>query len=147
MSDITCTSVARLPRILSGVPEHPLEDIKISNVFFEQAGGGTAEMAALQPEEREAAYPDPDMFGELPATGIFARHVRGLDISNVEVVSRASEARPAFWLRDVEGADFFNVRVPQGAAAFALHKVKEFRSFGSRRLADVNIGSADERSI
>ena len=147
MSDITCTSVARLPGILSGVPGHPLEDIKISSVFFEHAGGGTAEMAALQPEEREAAYPDPDMFGELPASGVFARHVRGLDISNVEVVSRASDARPAFWLRDVEGTDFFNVRVPQGAPAFALHDVKEFRSFGSRRLADVNIDSARERSI
>ena len=116
-------------------------------MFFEQAGGGTAAMAALQPEEREAAYPDPDMFGELPATGIFARHVRGLDISNVEVVSRASDARPAFWLRDVESADFFNVRVPQGAAAFALHNVKEFRSFGSRRIADVNIDITSERSI
>jgi len=147
MSDITCTSVARLPGILSGVPGHPLEDIKISSVFFEHAGGGTAEMAALQPEEREAAYPDPDMFGELPASGVFARHVRGLDISNVEVMSRASDARPAFWLRDVEGTDFFNVRVPQGAPAFALHDVKEFRSFGSRRLADVNIDSARERSI
>jgi len=83
----------------------------------------------------------------LPASGVFARHVRGLDISNVEVMSRASDARPAFWLRDVEGADFFNVRAPQGARAFALHDVKEFRSFGSRRLADVNIDSAGERSI
>jgi hypothetical protein len=62
-------------------------------------------------------------------------------------VSRASDARPAFWLRDVERADFFNVRVPQSAAAFVLHDAKEFRSFGSRRLADVNIDSADERSI
>jgi len=39
------------------------------------------------------------------------------------------------------------VRAPQGARAFALHDVKEFRSFGSRRLADVNIDSAGERSI
>jgi hypothetical protein len=44
-------------------------------------------------------------------------------------------------LRDVEGADFFRVRVPRGAAAFDLRDVKEFRSFGSRNLADVSLDS------
>jgi hypothetical protein len=88
------------------------------------------------------------MFGELPASGIFARHVRGLEVSNFEVAPRAADARPAFWLNDVEGADFFNVRAPQrGASVFDLHDVREFRSFGSRKLADVNVDKVDERKI
>ena len=76
------------------------------------------------------------------------RHVRNLEMSNVEIATRAADARPAFWLKDVAGADFFRVRVPQGAApAFDLHQVKEFRSFGSRQLADQTLEKVDERKV
>jgi hypothetical protein len=68
-------------------------------------------------------------------------------VSNVEISAQAPDARPAFWLRDVEGADFFRVRVPQGVPAFDLRDVKEFRSFGSRRLADVSLDSVESRKI
>ncbi len=148
LSDITSSRASQLPSILSGVPGHPIEDIKISDIFLEQVGGGSAQMAALDPEERESAYPEPDMFGKLPATGFFLRHVHNLEMSNVEVATRAADARPAFWLKDVVGADFFRLRVPQGAApAFDLRLVKEFRSFGSRQLVDATLESADRRKI
>jgi polygalacturonase len=148
LSNITSSGASPLPSILSGVPGHAIEDIKISDVFLEQVGGGSAQMATLEPEERECAYPDPGMFGELPASGIFARHVRNLEVSNVEIATRAADARPAFWLKDVVGADFFRVRTPQGAApAFDLRQVKEFRSFGSRQQPDVAIDNVDERKL
>jgi hypothetical protein len=105
-------------------------------------------MAALKPEEREKAYPDPAMFGELPATGFFVRHVRNLEMSNVEIATRAADARPAFWLHDVEGADFFRLRAPRGGApAFHLREVKDFRSFGSQHLADVTLEGVEERTV
>ncbi|MGB7546545.1 MAG: glycoside hydrolase family 28 protein, partial [Terracidiphilus sp.] len=148
LSNITSSGASQLPSILSGVPGYAIEDIKISDVILEQVGGGSAEMAALDPEERADAYPDPGMFGDLPATGLFARHVRNLEVSNVEVATRAADARPAFWLKDVNGADFFRVRVPQGGApAFDLRQVREFRSFGSRQLADVVLETAEKREI
>jgi polygalacturonase len=148
LSNIVSSGASQLPSILSGVPGHPIEDIKISDVFLDQVGGGSAEMAGLEPEEREAAYPDPHMFGPLPATGFFARHVRNLEMSNVEIATRTPDARPAFWLKDVEGSDFFRLRLPRGAApAFDLRQVKEFRTFGSRQLADLNIESVDRRKV
>ena len=148
LSNITSSGASRLPSILSGVPGHNIEDIKISDIFLEQAGGGSAEMAALKPEEREKAYPDPAMFGELPATGFFVRHVRNLEMSNVEIATRAADARPAFWLHDVEGADFFRLRAPRGGApAFHLREVKDFRSFGSQHLADVTLEGVEERTV
>ena len=104
-------------------------------------------MAATTPPENEAKYPDPHMFGMLPATGLFARHIRGLEVSNVEIATMAADARPAFWLHDVDGADFFRVRVPQGAPGFDLRDVKEFRCFGSRRLADVTLENVASRKI
>jgi polygalacturonase len=148
LSNITSSGASQLPSILSGVPGHPIEDIKISDVFLEQVGGGSAQMAALEPEEREAAYPDPHMFGELPASGFFLRHLRNLEMSNVEIATLSTDARPAFWLEDVEGADFFRLRTPQGVApTFDLRQVRDFRSFGCRQLADVVLESADSRKL
>jgi polygalacturonase len=148
LSNITSSGASKLPSILSGVPGHAIEDIKIGDVFLEQVGGGTAEMAALDPEEREAAYPDPFMFGNLPATGLFARHVRNLEIANVEIATREPDARPAFWLKDVVGADFFRLSAPQGSApTFDLRQVRDFRSFGSRKMTDVALESVESRKI
>ena len=148
LSSISSSGASPLPSIISGVPGHQIEDIKISDVFLEQVGGGSTAMAVREPKELEATYPDPDMFGELPATGFFARHIRNLEMSNVEIATRAADARPAFWLKDVVGADFFRVRVPQGGApAFDLHQVKEFRSFGSRQMPDLSLDSVDQRKV
>lgn len=88
------------------------------------------------------------MFGELPATGFFVRHARNIEMSNVEIAARTADARPALWLNDVTGADFFRLRVPQGAApAFDLRQVKEFRCFGSRQIADLNLDNVDRRRV
>jgi polygalacturonase len=147
MSNITSSGASVLPSIISGVPGHVIEDVKLSNVFLQQAGGGSADMAALTPPENEAKYPDPHMFGMLPATGLFARHIRNLEVSNLEIATQAADARPAFWLHDVDGADFFRVRVPKESPAFDLRDVKEFRCFGSRRVADVSLDNVESRKI
>jgi polygalacturonase len=147
LSNITSSGASPLPSIISGVPGQMIEDVKLSDVIFEQAGGGSAEMASIQPPENEAKYPDPHMFGDLPATGLFARHIRNLEVNNVEIAVKAADARPAFWLHDVEGADFFRVRVPRSSPAFDLRDVKDFRSFGSRRLADVTLDQVESRKI
>lgn len=104
-------------------------------------------MAELQPPEREKEYPEPTMFGALPATGFFVRHVRNLEMSNVEIATRDADHRPAFALIDVDGADFFRVRVPRQStgAAFSLKQVANFRTFGSQFLSDWNAAKVDEK--
>ena len=71
--------------IISGVPGYPIEDVRLSNIRIYVQGGGTREQAALDPPEREAVYPEPTMFGELPAYGFFIRHVKGLTMRDVEL--------------------------------------------------------------
>jgi len=144
LSNIVSSGASPLPSILSGVPGHSIEDIKIHDVFLQQIGGAPAATAALNPEEKEAAYPEPNMFGDLPATGFFLRHIRNLEMSNVEIQTRTPDPRPAFWLNDVDGADFFRLRVPSGAApAFDLTSVKNFRHFGSQHLPDKTLPTAN----
>jgi polygalacturonase len=150
MSNITSYgAVTELPSILSGVPDHMVEDIKIDNVYLHQLGGGTPEMAALQPAENETTYPEPKMFGTLPASGFFVRHVKNLEFGNVEIVTEKPDSRPAFWLDTVEGADFFRVKANNGqsSANFKLKNVSDFRVFGSRSIKDVTQDKVDQMEL
>jgi polygalacturonase len=63
VNNIVCSnSVARLGSIISGIPGHEIEDVKISNIQILHQGGGTKEDAAYQPPEYEDTYPEPTMF-------------------------------------------------------------------------------------
>lgn len=133
--------------IVNGVPGHRIEDIKISDVYLHQLGGGTSAMAELQPPEKENEYPEPSMFGTLPASGFFLRHVKNIEMSNVEIVTEQPDARPAFWLHDVEGGDFFRVKAPGKSRTFALREVREFRVFGSRRIKDTMLDQVANQAL
>ena len=140
ISNVTSYDAVQLPSILSGVPGYPIEDVKISDVYLHQVGGGDPAMARLQPPEREREYPEPSMFGALPATGFFVRHVKNLEMSQVEIATEQADQRPAFMLVDVDGADLFRVRVPRPSSAptFSLQQVSDFRVFGSQFVPDHN---------
>src|SRR5215475_9710850 len=87
---------AQYGSIISGIPGHEIEDLKLNNIQIFYKGGGTAQQAALEPPEQETAYPEPDMFGEIPAYGFFVRHVKGLEMNNVDVRFTQEDVRPAF---------------------------------------------------
>lgn len=87
--------------IISGIPGYAIEDVRLSNIRIYAQGGGTKEQAALDPPEREALYPEPTMFGDMPAYGFFIRHVKGLTMRDVEVSSLKPDQRPAFVMKDV----------------------------------------------
>jgi polygalacturonase len=144
------TSSGALPdlcSIISGVPGHAIEDVKISDVYLQQLGGGTGEMARLQPPEKEDAYPEPTMFGALPATGFFLRHCRNIEFSNVEIATQNADQRPSFWLDDVEAADFFRIKAPRPAPLFLLRDVKDLRVFGSRGIKDTVLENVQQREL
>jgi polygalacturonase len=101
--------------IISGIPGYMIEDVQLSNIRIYAKGGGTKEQAALEPPERENIYPEPAMFGELPAYGFFIRHIKGLQIRDVEVSYLSPDMRPAFWLNDVNDVEFIHVKA-QGKA-------------------------------
>jgi polygalacturonase len=121
-------AAARLGCIISGIPGHEIEDVSISDVRIYCAGGGTKEQAATRPAEKENAYPEPAMFGDMPSYGFFIRHVKGIQLNNVEVSVETDDARPAFVLEDVRGAEFNHVKAqrPAGAPMFMLRGVEQF---------------------
>jgi polygalacturonase len=115
----------RYASIVAGIPGHPVEDVQLSNVRITYRGGGTRRDAAREPPENEAAYPEPSMFGTLPAYGFFIRHARGVVLRDVSVGFERQEARPPFVLRDVRGVYLGHVRAqrPDGAPFCVLRDV------------------------
>jgi len=149
ISNLTCMNAPqKVSSILSGIPNYPIEDVKLSNIYIESVGGAPTESAQIQPPERDNKYPEPNMFGVIPAYGFFLRHVRNIEMSHVEIAVANPDARPAFFLKDVERADFFAVTAPRGSdGAFALHDVKDLRIGWSRAAADTSLSSVDNRVI
>lgn len=136
--------------LLAGLPGHPIEDITLENIRIAARGGLTPAIVAEQPANlvnsfflrgteaglsgprdplavplREQAYPEPSMFGLLPAGAVYARHVRNLRMKNVQVSFAQPDSRPRVVLDDVDGARFDGLQVAStDTPPFVLHQVR-----------------------
>jgi len=150
ISNLVCSnSESSFGSILSGIPGHPIEDIQLNDIYIQHRGGGTAEAAAIQPPEVENKYPEPNMFGAMPSHGFFLRHAKNISLSNVEISSLKDDARPAFVLLDVQGADFFRVRTPHAKdiPTFALNNVDDFNVYRCKGVPDIQLEHADQKKL
>jgi polygalacturonase len=107
----------RYASIIAGLPGRPVEDVLLSNVRILYRGGGSREDAALEPPEHEGAYPEPSMFGTLPAYGLYVRHARGLTLRDVQLGFMKEDLRPAIVLHDVAQAHLDHVTAQRAADA------------------------------
>ena len=133
--------------ILSGIPGHEIEDVRLSDIMILSHGGGTSEDAAIKPPEKENGYPEPNMFGAMPAYGFYFRHIKGLQVSDVEVRTMKADARPAFVLDDVEHADFIHVKTQPGGEAFGLENVRDFNVYLSRPVPETHLENVTEKKL
>jgi polygalacturonase len=135
--------------IIAGLAGHDIEDVKLSNIRIHYKGGGTKEDAARIIPENEKGYPEPSMFGVLPAYGFYVRHAKGITFDSVEVSFENDEARPAFLLDDVKNIEFFRTtaQLSSGMRMFVLKNVSNFSSKLSRTLDDLKIDKAEHEEF
>ena len=123
--------------------------MRLSNIRIYYQGGGTKEQAALDPPEQEDAYPEPTMFAELPAYGFFIRHVKDLEVNDVEVSYINEDMRPPFILNDVQSADFQRVKAQhsQSVPTFVLKNVGGFSTHNCWPFPDTRLERVKTRSL
>jgi polygalacturonase len=139
---------AKQAAIISGIPGHEIEDVRFSNIFLQVPGGGTREQAAINPPESENEYPEPGGFGPMPAYGFFIRHVKGIELRDVEIQTLQPDARPAFVLNDVDGAEFSCIKTPRGGGpTWSLSNVRNFGLGQSRPFPDSFLASVQQKTI
>jgi hypothetical protein len=162
----------RYGSIISGIPGHDVEDIKLNdirilyrgglnleqvakqpadlvNTFFFRASGGVPPREAFDTPEREKEYPEPSMFGMLPAYGFFIRHAKGIELNNVQVGFMQEDKRPAFVLDHVNGVDFQHVKAQMatGVSTMVMKNVENFTSRGCTPLPDAQIPTVERREM
>ena len=162
----------RYASIVSGIPGHDVEDVTIRNVRILYRGGLSLDQVAKQPAglvnpfffrgqggvpprepydtpEREKEYPEPAMFGVLPAYGFFLRHARGIELSDLNVGFIEEDRRPAFVLDQVRDVTFEHVQARQapGAPAFVLKNVENISLHRSAGLPDSKVDRADRKDM
>jgi polygalacturonase len=135
-----------LPVLISGVQDHPIEDLSISNVRIVYPGGGTAQQVAIVVPERERQdYPEPSRLGVMPSSAFFVRHVKNLEMHHIDVTFKEADARPLMSLIDVAGADFQHMKMQRFEAVpyFSLSKVTDFSTQYVRGVADLKKDQAE----
>jgi len=121
--------------IFTGMPGHPIEDVRLSNIQFTTGGGADAAAAArrslneLTPEVLEGWWPEyKRLGGTVLAHGIYARHVEGLTLNNVVIKTTAPDSRPAVVCDDVRGLDLNGVSMQGNAEAESLIRLQNVRA-------------------
>jgi hypothetical protein len=111
---------------ITGLPGHDIEGVRLDNIRLVFKGGGKKEDAARVPPELGTQYPEPRRVGVTPAYGVFARHVRDLELANIRLNFESDDLRPAIVCDDVDGLeiDNFKAQVADGVPAARFEAVK-----------------------
>ena len=103
ISNIVATG-AKLFSVIAGLPEAPINGIRLENISISIKGTVPAPTPKSLEEipEKPKAYPQPVMFGALPAFGLFLRHVSDVVLRDIEVRTDVPQERYAVVVDDTE---------------------------------------------
>jgi polygalacturonase len=107
-----------MPASITGLPGHLVQNVKLQNIEITYAGGASKEKAYVSIDslnsinENAAGYPEFNMFGELPAWGLYVRHAQGIQLSNFIIKIDKLDFRPAMVFDDVAGLALKTVSIP-----------------------------------
>ena len=109
---------------ITGMPGDDIEGVRLENIRINFNGGGTTKQAAINLPELGTGYPEPF---KSPAFGLFARHVKDLELQNIRFSFAEEDQRPAMICNDVEGLeiDDFKSQVAENVALAKFDQVKD----------------------
>lgn len=124
------------PASIVGLPDAMITNITLKNVEIRYPGGGNTSYAKVgldqldKVPEKTSNYPEFSMFGELPAWGLYVRHARNIQVSNLSLIAEKKDYRTAVVLDDVHQSSFsgLNVKEPSKKKALHVHKSTEIKT-------------------
>lgn len=124
ISNVVATG-AKLFSVIAGLPGAPVNGVRLENISIEITGSFHGTQTLGEIPEKPKAYPQPVMFGALPAFGLFLRHVSGIVLRGVEFRSDTLQERYAIVADDVDGLrcetwQSANQRTLSGSTMFAI---------------------------
>lgn len=150
INNVVCSNAnQQFATIVSGIPGHVIRDLQFSNIFIQHQGVAGLPQPSVKAPEFERKRPDSNMFGPLPASGFFLRHLSNLDMSHIEIEAIRPDSRATFYLNDVDRAFFFRIRSHRTSATplFLLDQVRKFDVCFSERIPDTTLDLADHVTL
>ena len=153
ISHITATG-ASLASSITGVPGGEVGPVRIRNTQISFVGKGNAARLDREIPENVPAYPETDMFGELPCYGLYCRHVNGLVLDGIDFALENADERPAVVADAVKQLDLLSFRAAPPAGnqpTVVFRDVQQSLVQGARALPGTRVflqlSGADARGI
>ncbi len=107
---------------ITGIPGHPVRNVTLSDIKLTYEGGGEPDWVTEDVPDKTviAKYPESQMFGRLPAYGLYVRHAEGLHMTNVALRCLSADARPALVCDDVNAVEFDSLSFAAAPARFPV---------------------------
>jgi len=137
------------PSSVTGLPDNPVEDVVLDSIEIVYEGGASKDSAFVSADslhsipENVAAYPEFSMFGELPAWGLYCRHVNGISMKNISVKYQKEDFRSAVIFDDVSGIRLQKINIISGKSV----PVIVFNKSKTVYLRDIRLPVKDKRAI
>lgn len=100
---------------LTGMPGHYIENILFKDIKFFVSGGGTTTDANKKDikeytlENLDGWWPEFHIVGTLPASGIYLRHIKNIQVENFHLSVVGKDARKPLVIKDVIDGNFNNI--------------------------------------
>jgi Glycosyl hydrolases family 28 len=111
--------------LITGVPGHDIENLTLQNISIQLPGTGSAASARQAVPEAIDKYPEVKTFGpSVPAYGLWARHVKGLRLINLQFSLKENDLRPAIVIEDGKAVEISNCNLAQTTGAESLIRLE-----------------------
>jgi len=95
---------------ITSIPGSYVENVLLKNILIRTKGGGNQELAQKEMDEKINSYPEGTMWGSMPVSGFYVRHVKGLQMSDIKVIVEENDMRPMMKFDDVTDLFFENLQ-------------------------------------
>ena len=121
---------AMMASSISAIPGYYVENVMLNNILIRTDGGGDKELAQKELDEKINLYPEGTMWGSMPVSGFFVRHVKGLQMNNIKIITKTDDMRPLAKFDDISDLFIDNLQtndVYKGECVLDLNNVREAR--------------------
>ena len=125
ISNVQATGAAMVGCAIAGLPERAMENITLANIRIQFRGGGTLADASREIPELPAKYPDYGMFGVLPTSGFYCRHVKNLRVLGTQVSFEHGDLRPTLVCEDVADLRISDLAAPNSDPVMVLRETRD----------------------
>jgi polygalacturonase len=105
LKDVVISNVivynATISSSISSIPGSYVENVMLNNIMIRTKGGGNKESAEKKLDEKINSYPEGTMWGTMPVSGFYVRHVKGLQMSDITIIVGENDMRPLIKFDDI----------------------------------------------